>query len=254
MKKKTVSLLKIVSCADKELKTSSFEDWSVAMNGLQVQNSGQVTRIAAAVDANEMTLKRAVEKEGDLLIVHHGLFWKRPLPLVGAAFRRVQWCIQNDLAVYSSHLPLDTHASLGNNALLARALGMKNAKPFFEIKGSLIGRWANIDLPRDVFVKRVEKAVQSPVKVIKGGPARIRKVGVVSGSAGDLEEAVSLGLDTIVTGEGKHDSFGWAHESGINIIYAGHYATETFGVKALAAFLARRFGLPWEFVDCPSGM
>ncbi|MFH1067425.1 MAG: Nif3-like dinuclear metal center hexameric protein [bacterium] len=254
MKRKTASLFEIISCADKELNTTAFEDWSAAMNGLQVENNGQVMRIAAAVDANEMTLRRATEQGADLLIVHHGLFWRRPLPLVGAAFRRVQWCMKNNLAVYSSHLPLDAHPSLGNNALLARALELKNAKPFLEVKGNLIGRWAKADLPRDVFVKRVKKATQSSAKVIEGGPSRVRRIGVVSGGAGDLEEAVALGLDTVVTGEGKHDSFSWAHENGVNLIYAGHYATETFGVKALAAFLARRFKLPWKFVDCPSGM
>ena len=160
-----------------------------------------------------------------------------------------------DLAVFSSHLPLDLHAKLGNNALLAKALGLKECRPAFHSKGQKIGLIGKSDASSADFLRRVEKAVGGAVKLAPGGPARVRRVGLVTGGAGDLvAEAAALGCDTFVTGEGAHHTFTLAEELGVNLFYAGHYATETFGVKALAAHAARRFRKPWEFIHHPTGL
>jgi dinuclear metal center YbgI/SA1388 family protein len=163
--------------------------------------------------------------------------------------------LENNLAVYSSHLPLDAHPNLGNNAQLCAALGFKPRKPFFECKVQPIGLEVRTSIPRDLLAKRLERAVQGPARFVPGGPAVCRRVGIVTGGAGnELQQAAAAGLDTFITGEGAHWTFALAEELGLNIFYAGHYATETFGVKALAAQLSRRFDVPWVFLNHPTGL
>jgi putative NIF3 family GTP cyclohydrolase 1 type 2 len=163
--------------------------------------------------------------------------------------------LEHDLALYSSHLPLDAHPELGNNVLLARALGFRRLRPFFLEKGRRIGWRAATRVGREDLAVRLEKVVGHPPRVVPAGPAVCRRVGVVSGGAGEgLRRAAAEGVDTLVTGEGPHWTWVLAQELGANVLYGGHYATETFGVKALAARLSRRFGLPWAFVDDPSGL
>lgn len=244
----------IVGEMDRLLKTATVKDWPGAYNGLQVENSGRVKKIAAAVDANESSIRAAGECGASLLIVHHGLFWNKPLPLVGAAYRKMKLCMELDLAVYSSHLPLDLHATLGNNILLCRALGLKKTSPFFEAHGQAIGRLATASLPRNRLMEQLKKVVGGPVHLIAGGPTSLRKICVVTGAVGDPTPIVDAGVDTLITGEGSHWTHGWAHENGVNILYAGHYATETFGVNALAAAMARKYRLPWAFLADPSGL
>lgn len=230
-------------------------DWSNALNGLQVENSGRVSRIGAAVDACEATLALAAERKIDLLLVHHGLFWSGLQPVNGPAYRKLKLALEADLAVFSSHLPLDLHAKFGNNALLAKALGFKKSEPFFFEKGQFIGVQSKVALDRAVLCERLTAAVGGPVKLIPGGPERTGKIGIVTGGAGnELAKAAAEGVDTFITGEGSHWTYAAAEELGINVLYAGHYATETFGVKALAAHLSRKYRLPWEFIDHPTGM
>jgi dinuclear metal center YbgI/SA1388 family protein len=226
------------------------------MNGLQIVNEGPLTRIVAAVDACEVVVAEAARVKGTLLIVHHGLFWSGVQPVTGAFRRKIKAALEGDLALYSSHLPLDLHSKLGNNALLAKALGLRTVKPALEIKGRPLGILGTISpAGRDAFARRVGEAVGGEVHVAPGGPEKISKVLVVTGGAGgEVIRAAELGVDAFVTGEGPHWSYTASEEEGINLFYAGHYATETFGVKALASHLSAKTGLPWSFLDHPTGM
>ena len=250
------SLAAIVHYCDKILRTHAIGDYDGAANGLQVENSsGSVTKIAATVDASLATVKLAIAAKANLLIVHHGLFWSPAQPWTGKKYELLQLLIKNNLAVYSSHLPLDAHPKLGNYAQLSAALGLKNAKPFFESHGQNIGLKSQAKISRDVLAKRLERATGVKPKTIPGGKNLCEKIGVVTGGAGaELKQAVAEGVDTFITGEGPHWTFALAEELGLNVFYGGHYATETFGVKALAAELSKKFRVPWEFLDHPTGL
>jgi dinuclear metal center YbgI/SA1388 family protein len=252
-----IALRPLIDYADAYLRTASVADWSNALNGLQVENSGRVEKIGAAVDACEWVLDRAVEQGITLLVVHHGLFWGGVQPLVGASFRKIKKALSGDLAIYSAHLPLDLHPEIGNNALLAKALGLENCESFFVSKGQAIGLKAFIQMPRETLAARLQQALgaHQPLHLCAGGPAETRCVGIVTGGAGgEVARAAAEGVDTFITGEGPHHSFIAAEELGVNLFYGGHYATETFGVKALAAHLSERFAVPWTFIDHPTGL
>ena len=238
----------MVSYTDRYLRIAAVEDFPVAYNGLQVENGGKVKRILAAVDAGLPTLEKAATfGPGSLLIVHHGLFWSGVQPVTGVWREKLDLLLQSDLAVYSSHLPLDQHAKVGNNVLLAAALGLTKVESFLGF-----GRAGSFGGTRAVLSRRLEKLTGRVPQVCPAGPARANKVGVLTGQGGDLvEKAAAAGMDTLVTGEGPQWSWVRAEELGINLLYGGHYATETFGVKALAAHLAKKFDLPWRFVDHP---
>jgi dinuclear metal center YbgI/SA1388 family protein len=250
-----VRLDSLVTHADQLLRTTDFRDWDGAANGLQVQNRGQVTRIAAAVDARLATVRLAVEAGADLLIVHHGLFWSPQQPWTGPRYELLKLLLDHNLAVYSSHLPLDAHPELGNSARLARALGLRKLEPFFEAKGQTIGFRGNLRIDRAALVRRLGTATKSSPLLLPGGPVECRRIGVVTGGAGaELRDAARAGVDTFITGEGPHWTAALADEVGINVLYAGHYATETFGVIALAEHLSRKFRVPWQFIDYPTGL
>jgi len=251
-----MKLLTLVSDINRLLQTDNITDYPGAVNGLQIGNSGSVTRIVAAVDACEAVIAEASRVKGTLLIVHHGIFWQGAQPVTGAVRRKLKAALDGDLALYSSHLPLDLHPKLGNNALLAKALGLKAPKPALGMKGQPVGMMGTVTpVTREQFAKRLSEAVGGSVHVAPGGPAKISKVLVVTGGAGsEVSRAAALGLDAFVTGEGPHWSYTAAEEEGVNLFYAGHYATETFGVKALAAHLAKKTGLPWSFFDHPTGL
>lgn len=251
----TASLAQITRHCDRLLRTAAIADYDGAHNGLQVENRGGVRRLAAAVDASLATVRLAVEAKADLLLVHHGLFWSPRHPWTGRNHELLRLLLENNLAVYSSHLPLDAHPKLGNNAQLCAALGLKPRRPFFACKGQPIGFETENRVSRNELAGRLERALGGSVKLVPGGPALCRRIGVVSGGAGnELKQAADAGLDTFIAGEGAHWTYGMAEELGLNVLYGGHYATETFGVKALAAHLARKFRLPWTFLDHPTGL
>jgi dinuclear metal center YbgI/SA1388 family protein len=242
---------------DGYLGTAGHPDYPQAFNGLQVGGSRDVRHVAAAVDASERSLRTAVEDGADLVIVHHGLFWGGSAPLSGRLLRRVAPLIQSGAALYSSHLPLDGHVEVGNNILLCRALGLEPEGRFDRYEGVSLGWHGSFASAVDAtgLVDRVQKAVGGPARIIEGGPREIVRVGVVTGSgAGALAEAAELGLDALVTGECDHHHYFDAVELGVHLVLAGHYATETFGVQALAAHVAERFDLRWSFVDGPTGL
>lgn len=248
-------LAAIVAHLDRYLRHAEVHDYSGAWNGLQIENSGEVRRVGAAVDACAATIEAAAGKGIDLLLVHHGLFWSGVQPLTGVTRRKVKTALDANLAIYSSHLPLDLHPVVGNNALLCRALGFRKCSPFFHSKGQAIGLQTRIALTREELSRRLEKALGAKPHLSPGGPVKTAQIGVMTGGAGgEIAQAAAEGVDTFITGEGPHHSYTAAEELGVNLFYGGHYATETFGVKALAAHVARRFRVPWEFLDHPTGL
>jgi len=249
------SLTEITEFLDGELNISAIADYPGAVNGLQLANDGRVTRIVAAVDASLPVIEAAATGGPGLVVVHHGMFWQGAQPVTGAFYRKLKTAMEAGLAVYSSHLPLDVHPRWGNNILLAKAIGLIDPQPFFERNGlclGLRGSWAGT---RDDLASSLRLALGGAVHVCPGGPQAIATVGVITGGAGgEVAQVAAAGVDSFVTGEGPHWSYPLAEELGVNLFYGGHYATETFGVKALAEVLAREFQLPWSFLDHPTGL
>ncbi|HTT67255.1 MAG TPA: Nif3-like dinuclear metal center hexameric protein [Gemmatimonadales bacterium] len=245
----------LVRYLDDYLRTGEVADDPNALNGLQVENAGEVHNVAVAVDACQAVIDQAAERGADLLIVHHGLFWSGLEPLVGRHYRRAASLVRHGIALYSAHLPLDRHPEVGNNVVLARKLGLEVRGWFGEYRGAPLGTWGELDLPRETLATRLGEILGGAVRVIPGGPARVRRVGIITGSAGSMiAQAKRADLDSFVTGEGQHWTYFDAEELGVNAFYAGHYATETLGVRALAEHIAERFQLPWSFVDHPTGL
>src|SRR5262249_33047290 len=190
-----------------------------------------------------------------MLIVHHGMFWLGLRPVTKALRGQLKFAFENDIAIYSAHLPLDLHPEVGNNVLLIRALGFENSRPFFEEKGSLLGRRASVDIALDKLMKRMKNRVGGTVKSIAFRPKTVRNLGVITGAAGsEIERVAGEGIDTFITGEAPNWAAIAAAEMGLNLLLAGHYATETFGVKTLAAHIAGKFQLDWQFIDLPTGL
>ncbi|MBT8461567.1 MAG: Nif3-like dinuclear metal center hexameric protein [Gemmatimonadetes bacterium] len=249
-------LRELVEFLDDYLEVSRVPDYPGAWNGLQVACRSPIESVCVATDACQATIDEAARDGAQLLIVHHGLFWGDPLPITGRSYRRLKALLDADMALYSSHLPLDVHPEIGNNVLLARELGLDTEGTFgrwSDLEG--LGVWAATDLSLRDFVARVGAACGTEPKLIPGGPEHVRRVGIATGSAGSLiEQAHEEGLDTFVTGEGNHHTYHEATEIGLNVVYAGHYATETAGVRALGGLLSDRYGLDFRFADHPTGM
>lgn len=246
-------LADIVSFLDTELRIAEIPDYSGAVNGLQLQNDGKVTRVASAVDASLPVIRKAIAAGADLLVVHHGMFWQGAQPLTGAFYQKIHEAMKANLAIYSAHLPLDVHPLWGNNALFAEAIGMTSTGTFLPYKGQDVGLTGEIDITRDELRQRLENAVGGPVLLCPAGPERIRSIGLCTGGAGS-EVTAAVGLDAFISGEGPHWSYPLAEEMGQNLFLAGHYATETFGVRQLGEELAKRFGIDALFLDHPTGL
>ena len=250
-----VSLSDIVSYTDEFLRIREIGDWDNALNGLQIENSGRVTQIGAAVDVSTRILIEAAKKNTDLLIVHHGLFWPGLQQVTSALRRQLQLAFEKDIALYSAHLPLDVHPKVGNNAHLIAELGLKSAEPFLEEKDQPVGLKARASMPCSDLVRKLRKALGGSIKSFNFGPKQTRVIGVVTGGAGsEIYRVAQEKVDTFITGEAPHWAAVAAEELGMNLLLGGHYATEVFGVKALAAHLSKRFRIPWEFIDCPTGL
>jgi len=252
---------KLITYLDDYLRVKEIEDSS--QNGLQVEGPEEVTaenltKVAFAVDGCQAAFERAVAAGAQLLIVHHGLLWSKPLRLVGPLFQQIRTLIEGGCGLYAVHLPLDCHPEVGNNAELARLLGLKDTRTFGEYQGHKIGIGGALEppIPLDVLVERLARATgEPPVRVLAHGPAEVSQVGCISGFGSDMmAQVVDAGFDTFVTGETSHSFFHQAAERGLNVVYGGHYATETLGVKALARHLEEKFGLETTFLDIPTGM
>jgi dinuclear metal center YbgI/SA1388 family protein len=251
-----IDLHELVAYLDEYLDIANVPDYPGAANGLQVENSGTVRRVAACTDACQATIDAAAAKQADLLLVHHGLFWGGGLkPLTGRNYKRVSQLLSRDIAVYSAHVPLDAHPEIGNNVELARGIGLAVLDRFGLFDGHAVGVSGQLGISRDEVAGRLERLLGSEPFVIPGGPDRVDRVGIITGGgSGYIAEARDAGLDALITGEGPHHTYFDAQEWAINVFYAGHYATETLGVKALARHVSEKFGCEWEFLDHPTGL
>lgn len=256
-----VALADIETHLDTLLRTAEVPDYAGALNGIQVENRASITRVAVAVDASLQTIQGAIDSGANLLIVHHGLFWSGVQPMRGRVFRRFQQLFAHDIAVYSSHLPLDLHPTLGNNTLLARALGLEPIGGFARFQAIHVGVTGITDVSTTSLLQGSELIARAHggavVAVGVHAERRTRRWAICSGagaSSDTLREAAENGVDTLIVGEGPQHTAVEAMELGIAVIYMGHYATETFGVRALGAELEQRFGLPWSFVAVPTGL
>lgn len=256
-----VPLETIRSYLDDLLDIGRIADYPPALNGLQVEGRGPVTRLAAAVDASQRTIAAAAADGASLLLVHHGLFWNGLQPLTGAHLGRVRALLAADLALYSAHLPLDAHGTFGNSRLLAQALELSITAGFARHQTIDCGVRGEAELATQTVLDRVREwaAPLGHHTVASAIPAghRTRRWAICSGSGAQVEtlrEAYASGVDTLIVGEGPHWSAVEAPERGLVIIYAGHYATETLGVRALTAHLAAKYDLPWSFVAAPTGL
>jgi len=244
----------IVRYCDERTRRGEVADFPGSANGLQVQNDGEVTRIGAAVDGGLVPFRKAVERGIDFLIVHHGIFWTPPVPLTGHFYDKVKVALDNNLAVYGSHLPLDAHPEIGNNALLAKALGLEVESFFLEYEGTPIAATATAPDSREELAASLKKLFPHSFTAIEYGSRTPEKVAILTGSGRSaIEPMQALGIDTLITGELRQEHFNVAQEQGLNLYPCGHYATETFGVKALAREVAEKFNLEWEFIptECP---
>jgi len=242
------TLQEITDYCDQRTRRAAFKDFPGAHNGLQVANDGRVTKIGAAVDAGLIPFQKAVSLGVDFLIVHHGMYWDMPRPLVGPVYERVATLVRGNCALYSNHLPLDAHPELGNNAGLMQQLGLTASRSYLVREGEPIGSIARASEPRAALRQRLESLYPRVIAVEYGSPEPA-EIAFCSGSGNSAVPELSReGVDTLVTGELREEWFNVAQEQRLNLYVCGHYATEVHGVRALAAELSTTFGIPWEFV------
>jgi dinuclear metal center YbgI/SA1388 family protein len=245
---------RLVGYLDEFLRVEAIQDDSP--NGLQVQGAARIGKLAFSVDASAQTIAAAARANADMLIVHHGLFWKGHQQIVGSLHKRVSALIKKNISLYAARLPLDCHPEVGNNVQLTRLFGFEPIGEFASYKGTDIGMLTTSQSPmtREELVATVERALDGPAQLLPFGPRRVSKVAVVSGgAAGFAEEARRLGCDALVTGETSHSAYHLARDAGINVVYGGHYATETVGIRALQRHLEKTFGVPCRFISAPTG-
>ncbi|HEU4748548.1 MAG TPA: Nif3-like dinuclear metal center hexameric protein [Gemmatimonadaceae bacterium] len=251
----------IASYCDRLLDSAGCPDYPNALNGLQLSSGKPLKAVAAAVDFSTRTIEGAAKAGANLLIVHHGMFWGGVERLVGIPYRRLRALVEQEISVYSSHLPLDRHPTLGNNVLLAKQLGLEPSGTFARHGEIFIGVSGSADIETAALRERAQKFAAScggAVRATTITPGRHTKRWAVCTGAGasaeTLAEASHMGIDTLIVGEGPHWTAVSAEERGLAVIYAGHYATETLGVRALAQHLSEKFSLPWTFIEAPTGL
>lgn len=250
----------LATYTDELLDAGRTPDYPNALNGLQLENHSPIRGIAAAVDFSTRAIRGAIEKGANFLVVHHGMFWGGLAPLSGPSYRTLRTMMENDIAVYSSHLPLDRHPTLGNNALLAAELGLTPTGSFARFENIFIGVSGESDIETASLTARARDFAKSYGEIRTSAipvGRRTKKWGICTGagaSAETLGEASAAGIDTLIVGEGPHWTAIHAEEHELAIIYAGHYATETLGVRALARHLADKYELPWSFITAPTGL
>ncbi len=229
-----------------------------SLNGVQVDNDGaDIRKIAFAVDACMETFERAAEAGAGMLFVHHGLFWGHPIALEGLHRKRFKFLLDNNIALYAAHLPLDMHPQYGNNAVLAKKLGIETLLPFGNYSGLNVGFKGTFkeSLSIDEAVSRIAFCGRPPLSALPFGVAEIKSAAIVSGGAADaVMEAITCGVDLFVTGDASHSWHHQAREAGINVIVGGHYSTEVWGVRAMMGLCAEQLNMDVEFIDVPTGL
>jgi dinuclear metal center YbgI/SA1388 family protein len=250
----------LAAYTDELLNTANTPDYPNAINGLQLENRAPIRAIAVAVDFSTRAIQGAAEAGANLLIVHHGMFWGGVGPFSGPSYRTLRMLMENDIAVYASHLPLDRHPTLGNNALLAVELRLTATGSFARFQDTFIGVSGESDIETASLISQAREFAKPygeiRTSMVTSG-RRTRKWGICTGagaSADTLGEASAAGIDTLIVGEGPHWTAIHAEEHDLAIIYAGHYATETLGVRALAQHLAKKYELSWSFISAPTGL
>ncbi|MCF7953775.1 MAG: Nif3-like dinuclear metal center hexameric protein [Spirochaetales bacterium] len=240
------------------LALEDYESMDASMNGIQVtRRNPEVKKVAVAVDACLETFQRAEKAGADLLFVHHGLFWGKPLALTGSHYERISFLMEHDMALFAAHLPLDAHPESGNNAGIANALGIENREPFGVYHGTAIGFKGNFPeaVSTNEILRRLSLTDDPRVSILPFGPRKIQNVGIVSGGAANqVADAIDEGLDAYITGEPLHQVYHDCMESGISMISGGHYNTEVYGVKQIAEKLKQEFALETCFIDVPTGL
>jgi dinuclear metal center YbgI/SA1388 family protein len=262
-----MDLHEVVDRLDEELRTDDYADVDASANGLQVGPGGDgtgatatVDRVAFAVDAARATCEAAAEADADLLVTHHGLVWGGLDRVTGRAYRRIEPLVRDDVALYVSHLPLDGHPTLGNAAGVADLLGLDDRQPFGTIGAETVGLRGRLPEPQSTaaLAATLTEGTEGDrgVDVLDFGPPRLRDVAVLTGSGTDwLDEAVAAGVDALVTGEGKQQVYHRAREAGIAVLLAGHYATETFGVRSLQSLVDDwDAGIGTTYLPHPTGL
>jgi dinuclear metal center YbgI/SA1388 family protein len=244
----------IVNYCDQRTKISEIKDFPGSYNGLQLENSGEVLKIGAAVDAGLVPFQKAISTGIDFIITHHGLFWTPPIPLINSAYEKVKLCIDHNLAVYGSHLPLDCHSEIGNNAILAQKLQLEPIASFLPYEGVDIGLITKNTQSRKDLSNRLKSLFPKGINSMEFGTDTPSKIAILTGSGQSaVDKILDAGADTLITGELKQHHFNLAQELKLNLYACGHYATETFGVDALAQEVSAKFDLPYEFIEteCP---
>lgn len=247
-------LAEIVAACDELTNCSEVKDFPGANNGLQLQNNGKVTRIGAAVDAGIVPFEMAIRAKVDLLIVHHGLFWNTPERYTDTLYRKLKMAMDHNLAVYSSHLPLDAHREIGNNRLLAKAIGLEPEAWFLPYEGTPIALLAKAPESRDALKSSLREEFDGGMTAIEFGSRKPERVAILTGSGRSaLPHLKENGTDTLITGELRQEHFNLAQEERLNLYLCGHYATERYGVTALADKMASQFGISSTFLktSCP---
>lgn len=247
------NLEEIVEFLDFELKTAQIKDYSC--NGLQVQGNRSIKKVALVVDACMEAYKIAVKKECQMIIAHHGIIWNGIKSVTGSIYNHIKYLLDKNLNLYASHLPLDLHPQLGNNAQLASFIGLKKLKPFGLYNGIDIGFEGVLsrETKLDLIVQLLCRKLGGECTVLPFGKDTVKTIGVISGDgSGELNEAIEKGIDCFITGETSHPNYHAALEANINVIYAGHYYTEKPGVQAVGNVLKEKFNLEIEFIDIPT--
>ncbi len=249
-----MDILQLSNYLDNLLDIATVSDAPNAVNGLQVQNTGEIKKIGLAVDLCQATIDLAVEKNCQMMFVHHGIFWGGLQPLRGSFYEKISSMMRANLGLYAAHIPLDLHPVLGNNRALADLIGLENLEPFGEYGGIKIGFKGTINKKSaETLAQELTEKLGSPVKVI--GTGEVESIGLVTGGAADIiQQASQEGLDAYITGEGANQHYHEAIEGQCVLIFAGHYATETGGVKAVGLHLEQKFQLATEFLDYPTGL
>lgn len=224
--------------------------------GLQVEAAGDtVRRIALSVDVAPPIIAAAAEWDADMLLVHHGVLWRSVERIAGPLGARVRGLLKHDIHLYAAHLPLDAHPEVGNNAVLGKMLGVEVTDWWCQAQGTPIGVFGKLAMPLNELVTAVEQRLKTNVRLLAHGPAEVSQIAIVSGFGADrVAEARALGADTLLTGETSHANYWAAADHGLNVLFAGHYATETVGVQALGRHLAGKFNLDVKFFDFATAM